>query len=87
MPRPPSVASALRRRVAEAQRSGRLGPEHEVAVAVVLRMAITLSAPKIGARDLAALSREFVSQAKDLGLMLTASSNGDPEALLRELRG
>jgi hypothetical protein len=87
MPRPPSVASALRRRVTEAQRTGRLGPEHEVAVAVVLRMAMTLSTPKIGARDLAALSREFVNQVRALGLLPSASSNGDLEALLRELRG
>ena len=81
------LASTLRSEVAEAQRTGRLGPEHEVAVAVVLRMASTLSTPKIGARDLATLSREFANQVRSLGVMPTASSNGDLEALLRELRG
>jgi hypothetical protein len=87
VPRPPSIASALRKQVADARGAGRLGPEQDLAVAVLLRMATTLSTSKIGARDLAALSREFVSQAKDLGIVPTASSNGDLEALLRELRG
>ncbi len=75
-------------------KAGRRGSENRaarsrarVAVAVVLRMAMTLSAPKIGARDLAALSREFTNQVRALGLLPTASSNGDLETLLRELRG
>lgn len=88
MPRATTVRTALNRRVKVARAAGRIGDEHEAAIALCCRLADELSKP--GAcppSALAGIARALSGEMRALGLVPVASTPTELDSLLAELRG